>query len=121
LIQKKVSKFKTKDVSILLRNQDIIRNKSKVLSAISNASKFLEIQKEFETFDEFVWKFVDRKPITNNYKNWKQIPASTTLSTKLSKDLKNRGFSFVGPTICYAFMQAIGMVNDHTINCFRRK
>ncbi|MGQ0376966.1 MAG: DNA-3-methyladenine glycosylase I [Nitrososphaerota archaeon] len=117
----KVSKYNTKDINRLLKDAGIIRNKLKIKSAINNAKKFLEIQKDFGTFDKYLWSFVEYTPIINNYKNLTSIPPSTSLSDKLSKDLKNRGFSFVGSTICYAFLQSVGVVNDHLANCFARK
>jgi len=103
-IPHKVSKYDAKDISQLLTNAGIIRNKLKIKSTINNAKMFLETQKEFGSFDKYLWSFVDYKPIINNYKNLASIPPSTTLSDKLSKDLKNRGFSFAGSTICYAFL-----------------
>jgi len=120
-IPHKVSKYDAKDISQLLTNAGIIRNKLKIKSTINNAKMFLETQKEFGSFDKYLWSFVDYKPIINNYKNLASIPPSTTLSDKLSKDLKNRGFSFAGSTICYAFLQSVGVVNDHLIDCFTRK
>jgi DNA-3-methyladenine glycosylase I len=117
----KVSKYDTKNTSQLLNDAGIIRNKLKIKSAINNAKRFLEIQKEFGSFDKYLWTFVDYKPIVNNYKSLSNIPPSTPLSDKLSKDLKNRGFSFVGSTICYAFLQSVGVVNDHLTDCFTRK
>lgn len=117
----KVSKYTSKHVEKLLDNKKIIRNKLKINSAINNAKYFLKIQKEFGSFDKYVWSFVNNKPIINNFKKLSDLPTSTTISEKLSKDLRNRGFNFVGPTICYAFMQAVGMVNDHTVDCFTKK
>lgn len=117
----KVSKFTTKHVETLLDNNEIIRNRLKINSAINNAKQFLKIQKEFGSFDKYVWSFVNHKPIINNFKKLSDLPASTIISEKMSKDLRTRGFNFVGPTICYAFMQAVGMVNDHTVDCFIRK
>jgi len=114
----KVSKYTQKRVERLLRDESIIRNKLKVNSAINNAKAFLKVQVEFGSFDKYLWGFVNHKPIKNKFKKLSDIPASTEISEKLSKDLKKRGFSFVGPTICYALMQAIGMVNDHTTQCF---
>lgn len=105
----------------LLQNAGIIRNKLKVNSAISNAQNFMKIQEEFGSFDSYVWGFVDGKPIINTWKHHKDCPATTEISDLLSKDLKKRGFKFVGSTVIYAFMQAIGMVNDHTVDCFRYK
>ena len=116
----KVSKYTSKHVEKLLDNQEIIRNRLKINSAINNAKHFLKIQKEFDSFDKYVWSFVNHKPIINNFKKLSDLPASTSISEKMSKDLRNRGFNFVGPTICYAFMQAIGMVNDHTADCFMK-
>ena len=91
----------------------------KIEATINNAKLYFEIQKEFGSFDKYIWSFVNRKPIINKFKKLSDLPASTPLSDKLSKDLKKRGFNFVGSTICYAFMQSVGMVNDHTTNCFR--
>ena len=118
---KKIAKYTQEDVKMLLANEGIIRNKLKIHSAIRNAKAFIEIQKEYGSFDRYIWSFVSNKPIKNNFKSLKEIPASTGLSDRISKDLKKRGMNFVGSTIIYAFMQAVGMVNDHTIGCFRRK
>ncbi|RDJ31613.1 MAG: DNA-3-methyladenine glycosylase I [Crenarchaeota archaeon] len=115
----KISKFTQRDVNRLLKDKGIIRNKLKINSAINNAKRFLEVQSEFGSFDRYIWEFVDFTPIKNKFQNASEIPASTTLSDKISKDLKKRGFNFVGSTICYAFMQAVGIVNDHTTDCFR--
>ncbi|HSB82981.1 MAG TPA: DNA-3-methyladenine glycosylase I [Nitrosarchaeum sp.] len=115
----KVSKFTSKHVEKLLDNPEIIRNRLKINSAINNAKQFLKIQKEFGSFDRYVWNFVNHKPILHNFAKLSDFPTSTPISEKMSKDLQNRGFNFVGPTICYAFMQAIGMVNDHTSDCFK--
>ena len=114
-----VSKLNQKDIKKLIQNPSIIRNKLKINSAINNAKHFLKIQKQFGTFDNYLWGFVNYKPIKNKFKTYSDLPAYTELSQKLSTDLKKHGFTFVGPTICYAFMQAIGMVNDHTANCFK--
>ncbi len=114
-----VSKLNQKDIEKLMQNPSIIRNKLKINSAINNAKHFLKIQKQFGTFDKYLWEFVNYKPIKNKFKTYSDLPAYTELSEKLSADLKKHGFTFVGPTICYAFMQAIGMVNDHTANCFK--
>jgi len=113
-----VSKYTQKHVKKLIKDESIIRNKLKINSAIKNAKEFLKIQSEFGSFDEYLWRFVNDKPIKNKFKKLSDIPASTEISEKLSQDLKKRGFSFVGPTICYALMQATGMVNDHTSDCF---
>lgn len=118
---KKVSKFDEKKILKLLSDESIIRNRLKITSAVKNAKQFLKIQKEFGSFDKYLWGFVDYKPIKNGFKKFSELPASTPISEKLSRDLKKRGFTFVGPTICYALMQAIGMVNDHTVDCFRYK
>jgi len=114
----KVSKYTKKHVEKLLLDESIIRNRLKINSAINNAKQFLKIQKEFGSFDEYLWGFVHHKPIKNKFKKLSDLPTSTEISEKLSQDLKKRGFNFVGPTICYALMQAIGMVNDHTSNCY---
>ena len=113
----KVSKYTQKHVQKLLKDESIIRNKLKINSAINNAKQFLKIQKEFDSFDNYLWGFVHYKPIKNKFKKSSNLPTSTEISEKLSQDLKKRGFNFVGPTICYALMQATGMVNDHTSNC----
>ncbi len=115
---KKVSKFTEKHVEKLLLDESIIRNKLKIRSVINNAKNFLKIQKEFGSFDAYLWEFVNHEPIQNKFKTQSDLPVSTEISEKLSKDLKIRGFTFVGPTICYALMQATGMVCDHTSECF---
>jgi len=117
----KVSKYSSKQIEKLLVNPEIIRNRLKINSAVRNAKHFLEIQNEFGSFDKYIWSFVNHKPIINNFKKFSNLPVSTPISEKISKDLKTRGFNFVGPTICYAFMQAVGMVNDHTVDCFMKK
>jgi DNA-3-methyladenine glycosylase I len=116
-----VSKYTKKHVEKLLKDESIIRNNLKINSAINNAKQFLKIQEEFDSFDRYLWRFVDYKPIKNKFKKLSDLPASTEISEKLSQDLKKRGFNFVGPTICYALMQAVGMVNDHTSECFLYK
>jgi len=103
----------------LLKDEGIIRNRLKIRSAISNAIAFLKIQEEFGTFDAWIWRFTDGKPVVNHWKNLAEIPARTPLSDQISKELRKRGFTFVGSTICYAFMQAAGLVNDHLAGCFR--
>lgn len=118
---KKIAKYNAKDVKRLLNDPGIIRNKLKVAATIQNAKLFLEVKKEFGSFDKYIWSFVNHKPIQNRFKSLKQIPANTKKSDAMSKDLKERGFKFVGTTICYAFMQGVGMVNDHFIDCFRYK
>ncbi len=117
----KVAKYSDKKVEKLLTNPGIIRNRLKVNSAVKNAKAFLEIQKEFGSFDKYIWQFVNHKTIQNKWEKMEELPAKTAESDALSKDLKKRGFSFVGSTICYAYMQAVGMVNDHTADCFRYK
>lgn len=114
---KKIIKFTAKDVNRLLQDPGIIRNRLKVEATIINARKFLEAQKEFGSFDMYIWGFVGGKPIVNTFKKLKELPAHTEISDHMSKDLKKRGFKFVGSTICYAFMQAVGMVNDHVVGC----
>ena len=116
---KKISRYDKRKVRELLSNDGIVRNRLKIGAAIQNARAFLEVQKEFGSFDKYIWQFVGGKPKINSRKSLKEIPASTPESDAMSKDLKKRGFSFVGSTICYAFMQAVGMVNDHTADCFR--
>lgn len=114
-----VAKYDEKKLEELRQNPGIIRNKLKIKSSVKNANAFLKVQDEFGSFDKYIWSFVDGIPIHNNYKAMNELPATTDLSDKISKDLKKRGFNFVGSTICYAFMQSIGMVNDHVERCFR--
>ncbi|MHA1975977.1 MAG: DNA-3-methyladenine glycosylase I [Candidatus Hodarchaeales archaeon] len=116
---KKVADFSEQDFNRLIIDEGIIRNKLKIRSAINNAKRFIEVQKEFSSFDKYIWSFVDHKPVHKELTSLSEIPASTLLSEKISKDLKKRGFNFIGPTICYAYMQSIGMVNDHVVSCFR--
>ena len=118
---KKIAKYTEKDVKRLMNDPGIIRNQLKIRAAISNSKSLLEIQKEFKTFDNYIWQFVGGVTIQNKWKSMKDIPAQTEESVLMSKDLKKRGFKFVGPTVCYAFMQAVGMVNDHITGCFRYK
>jgi DNA-3-methyladenine glycosylase I len=118
---KKVALYDRRKVAQLLKNDGIVRNKLKIESAITNAQAFLKVKDEFGTFDKYIWKFVNAKTKLNSWKTLKEIPAFTKESDAMSKDLKMRGFKFVGSTICYAFMQAAGLVNDHTIDCFRYK
>ena len=115
----KISKYTDKDVERLINDAGIIRNRLKIKGAIINARKFLEIQKEFGSFDKYIWQFTNHNTIHNNFKELKELPARTEESDEMSEDLKKRGFKFVGPIICYAYMQGAGMVNDHTIDCFR--
>jgi DNA-3-methyladenine glycosylase I len=117
----KVASFSEKDFERLLQDSGIIRNKLKIRSAINNAQRVIAIQEEFGSFDHYIWQFVDNQPIQNQFKKLADIPALTELSTTMSKDFKKRGFNFVGPTICYAYMQAVGIVNDHLVDCFRHK
>ncbi|MGI8891860.1 MAG: DNA-3-methyladenine glycosylase I [Bacteroidia bacterium] len=117
---KKISRYSEKDINRLINDAGIIRNKLKINSAVTNAQKFLEVQKEFGSFDKYIWQFTDGKPLVNKWKELKEIPAKTTQSDDMSKDLQKRGFKFVGSTICYAFMQASGMVNDHLPKCWKR-
>jgi DNA-3-methyladenine glycosylase I len=112
-----IANYGENKINELLMNSGIIRNKQKILATIKNAKSFLEVQKEFGTFDKYIWEFVGGKPIMNGFTELKQIPARSPESDLMSKDLKKRAFSFVGSTICYAFMQAAGMVNDHLITC----
>ncbi|MBM3128659.1 MAG: DNA-3-methyladenine glycosylase I [Chloroflexi bacterium] len=116
---RKIAKYGARDTKRLLADAGIIRNRLKIAATINNAQRFLEIQKEFGSFDQYVWSFVGGKPRINKFKTIKQIPATSKESDALSADLKARGFKFVGSTICYAFMQAAGLVNDHTVDCFR--
>ncbi len=118
---KKIAKYDSKKVGKLLQDAGIIRNRLKVLATVENAKQFLRIQKELGSFDKFIWQFVKHKPIQNQWKSLKQIPAKTKESDQMSKALKEGGFKFVGSTICYAFMQASGMVNDHLTTCFRHR
>lgn len=117
----KIAQYKQAKIDNLLNNPGIIRNKLKVNGAVKNAQAFIKIREEFGTFNKYIWQFTDQKTINNSWKTLKDIPANTAESDLMSKDLKKRGFTFVGSTICYAFMQAIGMVNDHTVDCFRYK
>lgn len=115
---KKVAGYTEKKVEELMQNEKIIRNRRKITAAIGNAKAFIEIQKEYGSFDKFIWSYVDNKPIVNRFKTLEEMPANTPLSDKISKDLKKRGFNFVGTTIVYSFMQAVGMVDDHITACF---
>jgi DNA-3-methyladenine glycosylase I len=114
-----VARFDNNKINSLLANPGIVRNKLKVNAVVINAAAFLDVQESFGSFDEYIWLFVDGRPFHNAWKTHADIPASTRLSELMSKDLKKHGFKFVGSTICYAFMQATGMVNDHTVDCFR--
>jgi DNA-3-methyladenine glycosylase I len=118
---RKISKYSESSVSRLLTNSEIIRNRLKINATITNARAFLQVQKEFGSFDRYIWQFVNGKPIQNSWRKMTDIPSTTPESDAMSKDLQKRGFKFIGPTICYAFMQAVGMVNDHVVDCFRYK
>ena len=115
----RVARFSPARVERLLANPAIVRNRAKVEATVGNARAFLAVQREHGSFDAYVWGFVDGRPRQNAWRSWRDVPAETTESKALSRDLVKRGFRFVGPTICYAFMQAVGMVNDHTVDCFR--
>lgn len=117
----KIVKYDDKKCAELLLNEGIIRNRLKIASAVRNAKCFLAVKEEFGSFDKYIWSFVGGKPIVNNRKSLSEVPAATEISDAMSKDLKKRGFNFVGSTIMYAFMQATGMVNDHLVSCFRYK
>jgi DNA-3-methyladenine glycosylase I len=116
---KKVSEYDEAKIEELMNNPDIIRNRRKIEASINNAKKFLEVQKEFGSFDNFIWSFVDNNVVKNHWKDLSEIPATSELSDKVSKELKRRGFTFVGSTIIYAHLQAIGLINDHLVTCFR--
>ena len=118
---KRVALYGKKELTSLLNNPGIIRNQQKIVAAIHNAQRFLEVQEEFGSFDAYIWRFVNGKPIVHKLRRLKDYPATSAESDALSKDLKQRGFKFVGSTICYAHMQATGMVNDHVVDCFRRR
>jgi DNA-3-methyladenine glycosylase I len=117
----RVSKYNEKDFERLMKDSGIVRNRLKIKSTIDNANEILEIQKEFGSFDKYIWGFVGGKQIKNKFKKLGEVPSNTLVSDEMSKDLKRRGFRFVGTTICYAFMQAVGMVNDHVVSCFRHR
>lgn len=118
---REVAKFTKRDVTRLLKNSEIIRNRLKIEATINNAKRFIEVQKEFGSFYKYMWDFVNHKPIDGRRRGLKDLPAITKGSEIFAKDLKKRGFKFMGPTIVYAHMQAVGMVNDHVVNCFRYK
>ena len=115
----KVAEYDDKKYNELINDASIIRNKSKILACINNAKRFLEVQKEFESFDKYIWSFVNFQPIVNTFSSLDELPAKTLLSDNISADLKKRGFKFVGSTIVYAHLQATGMVNDHLVSCYR--
>ena len=118
---RKIAAYGKADVRRLLADESIVRNRLKIESTIGNARAFLEVKKEFGTFDRYIWSFVDGRPVRNSWKTLLDLPARTAVSDAMNKDLKKHGFRFVGSTICYAFMQATGMVNDHTVDCFRHR
>ena len=115
----KIAKYTAKNVERLMRAPGVVKNRAKILATITNSQQVLKVQKEFGSFDTFVWQFVQGKTIQNSLKDFSEMPAETEQSREMSRELKARGFKFVGPTICYAFMQAAGLVNDHLVNCFR--
>lgn len=117
----KIAQYRKSDVNSILQDEEIIRNRKKVESFVNNAKKFLEVKDEFGKFDDYIWQFVDCKTKVNKFRTWSDIPAVSKESEDMSKDLRKRGFMFAGPTICYAFMQTVGMVNDHVVTCFRHK
>jgi DNA-3-methyladenine glycosylase I len=117
----KVARFSKREVERLLRDPGIVRNRLKVESTVNNAQRVLEVREELGSLDAYFWSFVDGKPIVGSWRSVQELPAETDESKALSKDLKRRGFRFVGPTVCYAFMQAVGLVDDHTVDCFRQK
>jgi len=116
---RKIANYDDQKLQSLLEDPGIVRNRLKIQSAVTNAKAFLEVQKEYGSFDAYIWQFVGGAPIQNNWTSSQQVPVSTAESDAMSKDLKKRGFKFVGTTICYAYMQAVGLVNDHTVDCFR--
>lgn len=115
----KIAKYDDKKVEELVQDERIVRHRLKIQATINNAKCFLEVQKEFGSFDAYIWSFVEGKPMVNEWEMMSEVPTSTKESEAMSKDLKKRGFKYVGPTTCYAFMQAVGMVNDHLVSCFR--
>jgi DNA-3-methyladenine glycosylase I len=117
----KVARFNSRSIERLINNSGIVRNRLKIEASIYNARAFLEVQDEFGSFDKFIWQYVDHQPIQNQWKRLRDIPTSNRESEQMSEDLRQRGFRFVGPTICYSYMQAVGMVNDHIVDCFRHK
>jgi DNA-3-methyladenine glycosylase I len=118
---RKVAAFGTKEKAVLMKNEGIVRNRLKIESTVTNAQAFLAVQKEFGSFDAYLWRFVGGKPVVNRPRGGRQIPVRTVQSDALSKDLQGRGFRFVGSTICYAYMQAVGLVDDHLVGCFRKR
>lgn len=117
----KIAGYSEQKIEALMQDSGIIRNRLKILAAVSNSEAFMKVQQEFDTFSQYIWSFVDHKPVQKNWQTLREVPATTAISDALSKDLKKRGFKFVGSTVVYAHMQATGMVNDHIIGCFRHK
>ena len=117
----KVARYGAQDTARLLQDAGIVRNRLKIAAAINNAARLLAVQEEFGSFDNYLWRFVDGRPLQNRWNNLAELPARTPLADQLSKDLARRGFKFVGPTICYSLMQAVGLVNDHLVDCFRHR
>lgn len=117
----KIARYSDKKIEKLMANDGIIRNQLKIEASIKNAKAYLAIEKQYKTFSDFIWQFVDGQPIQNQWRRDQDVPTSSEISDRMSKELKKHGFSFVGTTICYAFMQAVGMVNDHTLQCFRHQ
>ena len=117
----RIARYQQRKIARLLADPGIVRNRLKITSTVQNARAFLKVQEEIGSFDRYIWQFVDGRPRVNAWKSLRQVPARTTQSDTMSKDLQKRGFNFVGSTICYAFMQAVGMVNDHLVDCFRYK
>lgn len=115
----KIAKYSEKDIVRLMKDEGIVRNRGKIAATIANAQKFLEVKKDFGSFDRYIWKFTNHRTIHHSFKKMSEIPSTSTESDEMSRDLKKRGFKFVGSTICYAFMQGVGMMNDHTTDCFR--
>lgn len=117
----RVARYTSRKVDALLRDDGVVRNRLKIESSIKNARAFLSVQEAFGSFDSYIWRYVDGRPIVNRWTSLREIPPKTALSETISKDLKQRGFTFVGPTMCYAFMQGVGMVNDHLVDCWTRR
>ncbi len=115
----KIARFSSSKIEHLLHNPDIIRNRLKIEATVNNARAFIQVKEQYENFSSYIWQFVDGQPVQNHWKTDQQVPSSTTTSQTMSRDMKQRGFRFVGPTICYAYMQAVGMVNDHITACYR--
>ena len=117
----RIARYRPDRIERLMKNEGIVRNRLKIEGAVKNAKAFLDVQREFGSFDRYIWQFVGRRPMQNSPRTLKDVPATTPASDAMSRDLKKRGFTFVGSTICYAFMQATGMVNDHVVDCFRHR